>query len=249
MALLRISCSSQCHFTTTRQALNDLSQFRQTIVLSNGQSTYTNILFTIMIPRNEVFQAIPFHASYDANEALITAGDAEEEEDHQLQEQAFSRCKLSALLLGLLVGFFTPLSIMGTNLLVITLWGEDLITKSKNNIAVLGLVWSFFTTAMAIASLRFLRNLVTITYSAIGGRSKDMPEEMVWRMECRFFVGACLAWTTTGAIFGMRAQTEYSLVMLVVALFWCKIVVMCFATDSKPSSSRKSSADEIMTVV
>jgi hypothetical protein len=37
--------------------------------------------------------------------------------------------------------------------------------------------------------------------------------------------------------------------MLVVALVWCKIVVMYFAIDSKPSSSRRSTADEIVTVV
>jgi hypothetical protein len=64
---------------------------------------------------------------------LIPAGDAAEEEDDEdrrLEKEAFSRCKISALLLGLLVGFFTPLSIMGTNLLVFTFWGEDLITKS-----------------------------------------------------------------------------------------------------------------------
>jgi hypothetical protein len=34
-----------------------------------------------MSPRNEVFQAIVFHASSDANEALIASGDADEE-DH-----------------------------------------------------------------------------------------------------------------------------------------------------------------------
>jgi hypothetical protein len=156
-----------------------------------------------MSPHNEIFQAIPFDASYEANEPLIAAGDAEEEEEDQLlEEKAFSRCKISALLLGLLVGFFTPFSVMGTNLLVITVWGEDLVTKSKNNIFVLVLLWSYFTAAMAIASLEFLRKLLTITYSAVGGRFRDMPEETVWRMECRFFLGACLAWTTVGAIFG-----------------------------------------------
>jgi hypothetical protein len=78
-----------------------------------------------MTPRNEVFRAIPFDASYEANETLIPAGDAEEEqeEDQRLEEEAFSRCKISALLLGLFVGCFNPLSIMGTSL-----WGEDLVT-------------------------------------------------------------------------------------------------------------------------
>jgi hypothetical protein len=145
-----------------------------------------------MSPHTEVFQAIAFDASYDAKEPLIPAGDAEEEEP-RLEEEAFSRCKISALLLGLLVGFFIPFSIMGSHLLVITLSAEDLITKSKTNIIVVGLLLSFFTAAMAISSLGFLRNLITITYTAAGGRSKHLLEEMVWRIECRFFVVACLA--------------------------------------------------------
>jgi hypothetical protein len=62
-----------------------------------------------MSPRNEVFQAIPFDASSDANEPLIAAGDAEEK-DHRLQEKVVSRFKFSSLLLGLLVGFFSQFS-------------------------------------------------------------------------------------------------------------------------------------------
>jgi hypothetical protein len=202
--------------------------------------------------RNEVFEAIPFNASSSAAEPLISAGDAEEE-DHQLEEKAFSRFKFSALLLGLLVGFFIQFSTLGANFLVITMWGEDVVTKSKTDIVVFSLLWSFFTSAMAIVILGFLRNLVTITYSAVGGRCKDLLEDMVLHMECRFVVGAlvgvCLAWTMTDILLGMRAQIVYSLVTLVVALFWCKIMMMCFANESKTSSSRQSSAERTMIVV
>lgn len=190
----------------------------------------------------EVFQAIPFDASYEANEPLIAAGDSEDEEDQRIEEKAFSRFKFSALILGLLVGFFIQFSTLGANFLVITLWGEDVVTKSKTDIVVFSLLWSFFTSAMAIVILGFLRNLVTITYSAVGGRSADLLEEMVLHMECRFVVGAlvgvCLAWTMTDVLLGMRAQIVYSLVTLVVALCWCRIMMMCFATESRPSSSR-----------
>jgi hypothetical protein len=197
-----------------------------------------------MSPHTEVFQAIPFDASYEANEPLIAAGDAEEEKDHRIEEKAFSSFKFSALLLGLLVGFFIQFSTLGANFLVITLWGEDVITKSKTDIIVFSLLWSFFTSAMAIVILGFLRNLVTITYSAVGGRSVDLLEEMVLHMECRFVVGAlvgvCLAWTMTDVLLGMRAQIVYSLVTLVVALVWCKTMMMCFATDySKTTTSAR----------
>jgi hypothetical protein len=144
---------------------------------------------------------------------------------------AFSRFKFSALLLGLLAGFGMQFSIVGAHLLVITLSGEDLATNSKTKLVVFYLLWSFFTAAIAISSLRFLRNFVTITYWTVAGRSKDLLEQMV--LHFCFSVGICLAWTTTGAILGMRTQTGYTLAILVVALVWCKIA------DSKPSSSRR----------
>jgi hypothetical protein len=121
-----------------------------------------------MSPRNEVFQAMPFDASSDASEPLITAGGDAEEEDHRLQEKVFSRFKISYGLLGLLVG------------------------------------------------------------SIIGGALVD----------------ASIVWTMAALHLGTRAQTMYSHVtLLVVAFFWRKIMVMCFATDIKPSSSRRSMMD------
>ncbi len=47
-----------------------------------------------MSPRNEIITAIPFHAFYEANEPLVAAGDAEEE-DRRLEEKVFSRFKFS----------------------------------------------------------------------------------------------------------------------------------------------------------
>jgi hypothetical protein len=91
--------------------------------------------------------------------------------------------------------------------------------------------------------------LAAITYSAIGGRSKEVLDEIVSYMECGFglgaLVGISLAWTMEAVIVGMRAQIVYSYVtVLVVAFFWCKIMMMCFATNIKPSSSRQSTAEQ-----
>jgi hypothetical protein len=82
-----------------------------------------NILLAIMSPRSNGFQAISFDGgiSYEANEPLIV-GNAEEEEEHRLEEKAIPRFKLSALLFGLLAGFGM--------VLVITLSGEDLAIKN-----------------------------------------------------------------------------------------------------------------------
>jgi hypothetical protein len=204
-------------------------------------------IFAIMSPRNKIFHAISFDASYDeAKEALIAAGDAEAEEDHRLGETTLSCCNFSTLLLGLLAGFFfIQVFIVGAHLLVILLSGDDLVINSKTHTVVFSLLWKFFTAAMVIDSLRFLRNLSAITSSAsaaVGRRSTDLLKEMI--LHTRVGIGVCLAYTTTDALLGMRAQTEFSLAILVIALVWCKIVVMCFPTDtdSEPSSSRRSMA-------
>jgi hypothetical protein len=197
----------------------------------------------------EVFQAIPFDvSSSDANEPLIAVGDAEEE-DHRLQEKALSRFKFSSLLLGLLVGFFYQFSILVVNVLVVTIWGEDVITTSKTDII---LLCSFFFSAILFAILGFLRNLVAITYSAIWGRSKEVVAEMVLHMRCGFAMGALvglgIVWPAAAVLWGStRAQviSVYSLVtVLVVVSFWRKIMIMYFTTNIKPLSSRRSTAEQ-----
>jgi hypothetical protein len=204
--------------------------------------------------RNEVFQTIPFDASFDVNTPLIAVvGDAEDEEDHRLQEKFFSRFRLFYRLLGLVVGFFGNFSTLGGHFLVVTIWGEDAVIKTKTGIIfVLILFCSFFySAAIVFAILGFLRNLVAITYSAIGGRSKELLEEMVLHMEYGFVVGTMvglsIVWPMAAVRWGTRAQTMpmYSLTtLLVVAFFWRKIMVMYCATKIKPSLSRRSAAEQ-----
>jgi hypothetical protein len=179
--------------------------------------------FAVMSPCNEVFQAIPFDASSDANEPLIAAGDAEEE-DHRLEEKAFfSRFKLFSLLLGLLVGFYFQLAFF----FVETISGKDVATKSTTDIVAVSLIWTLLSLVMVFVVWEFLRN--TMNYSAAGGRSKDL------HMVCRFSVGALVgiysAWIMTAVLMGTRVQIVYSsAVSLVVALLWYEITMMCFAT-------------------
>jgi hypothetical protein len=189
--------------------------------------TMTSRYFNVMSPRNDVYQAIPLNLSYGANEPLITAaGDAgAEEEDHRLEKKLFARLKFSALLLRLLLGCFVQLMIIETKMLLFTFWDEHPqhhATKSQTNIIV-------------VASLRFLRKLVTSTYSAAGGCSKDLLENIVLHVEYCFGVGTFLAWTIgsiAGAIWGM--PTKCALLMLAVVLLGYKIEMMCSATDSNP---------------
>jgi hypothetical protein len=212
--------------------------------------TMTSRYFHVMSPHNDVYQALPFDVFSEINEPLIAAADDADAdaEDYRLEKNAFSRFKFSALLLGFLLGFLLQFSILEIDLLAITFWDENLVTKSQTNIVVYSLSWSLFTMAMVIASLRFLRKLVTINYSAVGGCSKDLLEEIVMHMSFCFGVGSYLAWVVTGVLWGIPAQTEYALVMLVVAPFWYKIDVMRSATDSTIIIS-SIDAEETMTAV
>jgi hypothetical protein len=178
--------------------------------------TMTSPYFHVMSPRDDVYQALTFDFPYETKEPLIAAaGDAHAEEDHRLEKKTFSRFKFSALLLGFLFGFLLQFSILETDLLGIAFWNENLVTKSKTNIVVYSLFWSFFTVATVMASLRVLRKLVTLNYSAAGGCSEDLLEEIVLHMSFCFGVGIYVAWVLTGVLWDIPAQTEYDLAMLV----------------------------------
>jgi hypothetical protein len=171
--------------------------------------------------------------------SMAEFGDAEEE-DHRLEEKAFCRFKFSSLLLGLLVGVFIQCSAQEVYSMVVFIWGEEVVIKFKAEGALFCILsWSFFTMAI----FGSLRNLVTFTHSAAGGRSTDLFEDMVVQMEYRFVVGACLTGTMMCVLFGMRVHIVYSLVFLMVFLFWDEITMMCFTTGKKPTSSRRSTAE------
>jgi hypothetical protein len=187
-----------------------------------------------MSPRSDVFQTIPFDATSDVTEPLIAAGDAEEE-DYRLQETALSRFKFSSLLLGLLFGFSSQFSTLGVKYLVSTISGEYVVTT---DVFVNILVCCFCFLVIVFVILRFLRHLVAITYSAIGGRSKDLLEEIVLHMNCGFvmgtLVGINLFWTMEAVLCCVRAHIMpmYTLVTLLMGAFlWRKIMIMYLTTN------------------
>jgi hypothetical protein len=216
------------------------------------------ILLAVMSPRNEVFQAVTFDgATSDAKEPLIAAGDAEDE-DQGLEERGgdeggrtLSSFKALFSALGIAHGFlFTVCVPPEANSLVI--YFE---MKSNTNIIAFSLLWSLFT-AMAAVGLNweFIRYLETIAYSAVGGRSGELRENAVLQLECHFGVGVlaglCLAsWTIMDAFMGTRAHVECTSAIMMFAFIWYK-VTMASATDiSKPSSTRRSTAEQTMMTV
>ena len=80
----------------------------------------------------------------------------------ELDVGMFGDFKWSSTILGFLIGFFIQFSTLGADFLLLTLSGEKITARSKQDVIVFSLLWSFFTSAMAIVILAFLRNMVSM---------------------------------------------------------------------------------------
>jgi hypothetical protein len=94
--------------------------------------------------------------------------------------------------------------------------------------------------------LEFIRNLVTITFSAVGGSSEELLDDMILQLDRQFGVGvlavSCLACILRDILLGTRLHVvEYTFVIMVFAVIWCK--ASATNGDSKPSSTRRSTAE------
>jgi hypothetical protein len=157
------------------------------------------------------------------------------------------RFKMSSLCLGLLVGFFIQASTLGANYLVVTVSGENVMTTSKKDIVMFSLLWSLFTSFLAIVILAFLRNLVRATYETDNEEQNDQLDDVILHMECRFVVGAligvCTAWALTDLILGLSVQIVYSFLTLGVALAWCKLMMWCFSYPEDDDEQNEQDTD------
>ena len=133
-------------------------------------------------------------------------------------------------------------------------------TRSKTEIVLLSLLWSAFTSFMAILTLSFLRSVITIVFRASippeqrGANMDAVLEEVVLHLECRFVIGAlvgvCSAWTVMDVFLGMHIQVIFSLVTLVISLLWCKLMMYFFTKDEKSliKGADKKNDEAVMTV-
>jgi hypothetical protein len=147
---------------------------------------------------------------------------------------------MSSLFLGLLVGLFIQFSTLGANYLVITVWGDDVVNASIEDIIMFGAFWSLFTSSIAIVILVFLRNVILAS-----NRCVDM-EHVLLHVECHFVVGAlvgvCSAWAFTDYLLGMGRQIVYSVATLAVSLLWCRFMLWMFtqAVDNDASKPERT---------
>ena len=141
----------------------------------------------------------------------------------------FDRLKSSSFVMGMIVGCFIQFSTLGANYLALSFMGEAILQVTQRELIIFSLIWSLLTSTMAILVLAFLRKLIFSTY--IG---HDI-EHIVLHMECRYVVGAlvgvCTAWAATDVALGMTGQVIYSVLTLVTALSWCRLMMHIFGSE------------------
>jgi hypothetical protein len=215
---------------------------------------------------SEIYQAesseltctqIPLLQSEVQSSSISTPyGKMEDDQEHQdcQQHGPLSQINSSSLCLGVMIGLFIQFSTLGANFLVLSIWGSEIVNKTKTEIVVFSLLWSLCTSGMAVAVLIFLRKLVSTTYSALSGHKsentdsgkiEDVIDEMIAQVECRFIVGSlvgvCVAWSITDYLLGMREQIVYSIATLIVALIWCKGMTYLFSSSKLSDAVDESS--------
>lgn len=71
----------------------------------------------------------------------------------------------------------------------------------------------------------------------IANDEEDILEEIILHLEFRFIVGAligvCFAWIVTDIVLGLKYQIMYSIIILLGALIWCKLLMYWFTKSKK----------------
>lgn len=128
-----------------------------------------------------IHQAALFDHTTDLNVPLLTDEESQESAGGvpfiQPQFDVFVRFRSSALILGLIVGFFIQFATLGANFLAISFWGEDVATQSKFDVIVFSLLWSLLASALAIFILGLLRALVTVSFQAAMATLQQQHEQ------------------------------------------------------------------------
>ncbi|CAB9502124.1 expressed unknown protein [Seminavis robusta] len=173
--------------------------------------------------------------SNDLNEPLLSIQTtmSEDEEDTAMKESSSQWSNLYSLIIGLIIGCFIQFSSLGANFLMTSMYGYNVFFMKE--FLVVSLVWCFVTSIMGVCVLLFLRSLVVTSFYATTSvnenfkAKEDFIAGLIQKMEYYFAVGAligvCMCWTITDIVLGMKAHIVHSLVTLVIALVWCRLVM------------------------
>jgi len=199
--------------------------------------------------REAVFQAIIVEdGNRNENESTVRQA-----KSAKLNEGTFGRFKTSSVLLGVIVGFLN-VSILGANFLLGTSSLQRYALKTKRDIFVFSVLWSIFTSAVAISILRFIRTSITVTFHATSKKSEEVLEEMIHQMETRFVIGAlvgmCMSWTITVFLLGVNTAVIWGLIVLDIVVFLVCLCSTsnCFAKSHRESSRREGLSEPLLVV-
>jgi hypothetical protein len=155
------------------------------------------------------------------------------EQDDDMKEFSSQWSDFYSLVIGLIIGCFIQFSSLGANFVMTSMYGYDVFFKKE--FLIVSLSWCFVTSIMGVCVLLFLRSLVVTAFYATTvvnesfKAKEDFIAGLIQRMEYYFAVGAligvCMCWTVTDMFLGMKAHIAHSLVTLLVALLWCRLVM------------------------
>lgn len=186
-----------------------------------------------------------FDSTY--NEPLLasssSSSDAHNEKLHKMMKSFRSAC----LCLGFVVGLFVQLSTLGANFIAIMMLGShSILQKSHTDIVEFSLLWSIFSSCLAVIILSYLRNIITTLFLHHGGRNvqeqeedddeeddedeEDALDELLSYVENRFVTGAllgvCVAWTVTDVLLGVQVEFIHTLIGMALLVCWCKAPIL-----------------------
>jgi len=184
----------------------------------------------------------------DLNEPLI----AHDDEDKEMKADSVKWSKTYSLIIGLIIGCFIQFSSLGANFLMTSMYGYNVFFMKE--FIVVSLLWCFVTSVMGVCILLFLRSLVVTSFYATTAvndsfeSKEDFVATLIQHMEYYFaigsLIGVCMSWTVTDVLLGMKAHVVHSLITLVVALGWCRVVMTCCGKPEKPTRGTVTLMDE-----
>lgn len=175
-------------------------------------------------------------------------------------ESSSAELKRSSVVLGIIFGIFIQFSTLGSNWLIIMIFGSyAIVSATKAQLIMFSLFWSIVTSAMSMWILKFLRYLVHAildieqrrllpsTTDEINFSDRRMRADiMMLALESRFvggaLVGVSLAWTVTDLLLGLHVQMMYSIITLVIVSLWGCVLVTTFRVNECANSPNRASS-------
>jgi len=166
----------------------------------------------------------------------------------------------TSLSLGLSVGISLDMSTQMVQLCLLTVFNRELVDRIQRHPLGAGLTYCVVMSALVFLVLRFLRRLVSATYSKEGGKKmgemvveewkdeREVFQAMLRRLENRFFMGAMLGYfmacTATSFITWMHLPVAVPTDAVLLFAILCYCAASRNRKDDGPAAMRHINFDE-----